>query len=327
MVNIRQSLGSHGFPSRLDSSSGTLLAMEKTMTPIQPPQRPPPFTVYPQMKTVFGEPRNFFGNHYVYLVVSQRARGLSVGVNLNPDQACNFNCVYCEVERSRPAQDKRVEVSVMAEELKGMLAMIWEGKIREHAYYRGLPPDLLEFREVALSGNGEPTLCPNFVEVVETVVHARTLPTGPFFKVVLLTNGTGLRQRWIHQGLRHFTERDEIWVKLDVGTPATMDKINRASYSLRRVLNNIVWLGRQRPVVIQSLFPLLHQQEPTAEEIEAYVRCLAKLRSRGAAISLVQIYSAHRPTPLPDCGHVSLSCLYRIAQRVRDATGLAAEVF
>lgn len=318
-------MGKQGRPD-----AATVLAavvMTEIMTSARALPRKAALPVYPHLKTAFGEPRNFFGNHYVYLVVSQRARGLSVGVNLNPDQACNFNCVYCEVERTRPAQDKRVDVSVMAKELEAMLAKIREGQIRAHPYYRDLPPDLLELREIALSGNGEPTLCPNFVEVVQTVIHLRATTAIPFFKVVLITNGTGLHQPWVCQGLRFLTARDQIWVKLDVGTQAGMDKVNRAQYPLRHILNNILRMARQRPIVIQSLFPLLQSQEPTAEEIEAYVQRLAELRNRGATISLVQIYSAHRPTPLPDCGHVSLACLCRIARRVREVTGLDAEVF
>jgi hypothetical protein len=79
--------------------------------------------------------------------------------------------------------------------------------------------------------------------------------------------------------------------------------------------------------VIQSLFPLLNGQEPPPEEIELYVSRLQKLKNDGARISLVQIYSAHRPSHHPECGHLPLKSLSRIAQRVREMTGLPAEVF
>ncbi len=286
-----------------------------------------PFPVQPQMKTAFGEPRNFFDNQLVYLVVSQRAHGLSVGVNMNPDQGCNFNCIYCEVERARPTRDKRVNTRLMSEELRRTLTWIHEGRIHELAYYRTLPQDLLEFQEVALSGNGEPTLCPNFAEVVQAVVHLRATGQFSFFKMVLITNGTGLHLPLVQHGLSWFTARDEIWVKLDAGTQEAMDRVNRANYPLGRILANLLLLGRQRPIVIQSLFPLLNDQEPTPEEIEQYVERLEELQSGGAKISLVQIYSAHRPTALPDCRHLSLQCLSRIAHRVRESTGLEAEVF
>ena len=62
--------------------------------------------------TAFGCPRDFIENRFVYVVVSPRARGLSVGVNLNPDKFCNFDCAYCEVNRAEPARESKLEVGV-----------------------------------------------------------------------------------------------------------------------------------------------------------------------------------------------------------------------
>jgi sulfatase maturation enzyme AslB (radical SAM superfamily) len=67
--------------------------------------------------TAFGCPRNFLDNRFVYTVVSPRARGLSIGISMNPDRFCNFDCVYCEVDRKLPATERELEVSMMAEEL------------------------------------------------------------------------------------------------------------------------------------------------------------------------------------------------------------------
>ena len=90
---------------------------------------------------------------------------------------------------------------------------------------------------------------------------------------------------------------------------------------------NILLIGRERPVVIQSLFPLIDNQEPPAEEIEHYVHRLQELQAGGAQISRVQVYSAHRPPDHPACGHLPLKSLSQIARRVRSVTGLKAEVF
>ena len=46
--------------------------------------------------------RELAGNRYIYAVVSRRSRGLSIGINLNPDKACNFDCPYCQVDRTTP---------------------------------------------------------------------------------------------------------------------------------------------------------------------------------------------------------------------------------
>jgi wyosine [tRNA(Phe)-imidazoG37] synthetase (radical SAM superfamily) len=278
-------------------------------------------------KTAFGRPRNRLGNRHVYAVISQRARGLSIGVNLNPDQRCSFDCVYCEVDRDAPGRQRRVDVKAMAGELEHLLTLHHEGRLGEVEWFRNLPAEMLELKEVALSGDGEPTLCPNFDEVVREVLYLRSRGKVPFFKTVLITNGTGLDVPRVAEGLELFCEQDEIWVKLDAGTQEYFQKVNRPTAPLWRILGNILMVGRKRPVIIQSLFPLLNRQEPPAEEIEQYVQRLKELKAAGAQIDMVQVYSAHRPPHRPDCEHLALKSLSRIAQRVRKVTGLRAEVF
>jgi wyosine [tRNA(Phe)-imidazoG37] synthetase (radical SAM superfamily) len=276
-------------------------------------------------ETAFGSPRDFLDNRFVYAVISPRAQGLSVGVNMNPDKLCNFDCVYCEVHRSVPSREKRLDVGVMAAELHRTLDFVRAGRLRERPWYRAVPSELLELRHVTLSGDGEPTLCPNFAEAVETVIHVRAL--GEFFKLVLITNATDLNQPHVQEGLRHFTRSDEIWAKLDGGSQAYLDKVSKVHVPLEKILANILTLGRQRPVVIQSLFPAIHGEEPPQVEIDAFAARLLALKQGGAQISLVQIYSATRPAPRSEYGHLHLRCLSRIAHTVRQVSGLKAEVF
>jgi wyosine [tRNA(Phe)-imidazoG37] synthetase (radical SAM superfamily) len=276
-------------------------------------------------QTAFGCARDFLNNRYVYVVVSSRARGLAVGVNMNPDKLCNFKCVYCEVHRNGELREE-LEVQVMAEELKHTLAYVHDQRLRERSWARSLPDDLLQLRHVALSGDGEPTLSPKFAEALQAVVHVRALAGFPFFKLVLSTNGSGLDLPHVQQGLRYFTRSDEIWVKLDGGTQAYVNRVNCAEVPLAKILSNILLVGAQRPVVIQSLFPALNGEEPPVEEIEEYARRLRELKAAGAQISLVQIYSATRPTRSSHTGHLPLKVLSRIAQTVRQTAGLKAEV-
>ncbi|HEY9171037.1 MAG TPA: radical SAM protein [Verrucomicrobiae bacterium] len=276
-------------------------------------------------ETAFGAPRDFLDNRFVYAVISPRAMGLSVGVNMNPDKLCNFDCVYCEVHRSALSREKRLDVGVMAAELHRTLEFVRAGRLRERPWCRNLPAELLELRHVTLSGDGEPTLCPNFAEAVEAVVHVRAL--GAFFKMVLITNATELDRPQVQEGLRHFTRSDEVWAKLDGGTQAYLDQVSKVHVPLEKILANILAVGRQRPVVIQSLFPAIHGDEPPPGEIEAFAQRLLELQRGGAQISLVQIYSATRPAPRSEYGHLPLRSLSRIAQTVRQVTGLKAEVF
>lgn len=281
----------------------------------------------PAQETAFGCPRDFLDNRFVYVVVSARARGLSVGVNMNPDKQCNFGCVYCEVHRNEPPRELRLDVDAMAAELKQTLSAVSEGRLRERSWYRSLPDELLQLRHVALSGDGEPTFSPNFIESVQAAVHIRALGGIPFFKLVLMTNATGLDLPQVQHGLRFFTRSDEIWAKLDGGTQAYLNKVDRLNVPLEKILANILILARQRPVVIQSLFPSINGEEPPLEEIEQYAQRLKELKAQGAQIPLVQIYSATRPTPNSGCGHLPLKTLSRIAHTVRQTAGLKAEVF
>jgi wyosine [tRNA(Phe)-imidazoG37] synthetase (radical SAM superfamily) len=273
----------------------------------------------------FGSPRDFLDNRFVYTVISARARGLAVGVNLCPDRKCSFACVYCEVHRNGDSHG-RLEVEPMAAELKKTLAFVRSGRLRERPWYRTLPDELLQLRHVALSGDGEPTLSPLFGQALQAIVHIRALGETPF-KLVLMTNATGLDRAPVQQGLKYFTQSDEIWAKLDGGTQAYVNKVNRSEVRLEKILSNILSVARVRPVVIQSLFPAINAEEPPLEEIDQYSHRLLELKNAGANISLVQIYSANRPAPNSDSGHLPLRVLSRIAHTVRQTTGLKAEVF
>ncbi|MFZ5476872.1 MAG: radical SAM protein, partial [Myxococcota bacterium] len=68
--------------------------------------------------------RDLGSNRYVYAVVSRRARGLSIGVNLNPDKVCNFDCPYCPVDRTTPGAPPDVDVDVLAGELDRLLGWV-----------------------------------------------------------------------------------------------------------------------------------------------------------------------------------------------------------
>ena len=260
-------------------------------------------------------------------MISPRSRGLCLAVNMNPDKTCNFDCLYCEVDRRTPPRETKLDVDAMAAELHKTLGFVMAGKLHERPSYSALSEELLTLRNVALSGDGEPTLAPNFAQAVESIVHVRALGEFPFFKIVLITNATGLDRPQVQQGLKHFTNSDEIWAKLDGGTQAFFSRVDRSNVPLEKVLSNILLVARQRPVIIQSLFVAINGEEPAAGEIETYAQRLKELKSAGADIPLVQIHSATRPTFHTDCGHLPLKTLSQIAQTVRQVSGLKAEVF
>ena len=279
-------------------------------------------------REAFRHPFTPLGGRYVYAVVSPRARGLSLGINLNPGKYCNFDCVYCEVDRSRAVPvNSMVDANHIALELEQALKHIHDGRLSTRPEFRNVSPDLLQLKHVTLSGEGEPTLCPNFHEVVETVIHLRASARVPFFKLVLVTNASGLDRAEVAYGVSLLARRDEIWAKLDAGTQSYMDRINKAETSLSRILENIRGLARRRPVVIQTMVPAIDGRNPFDGELSEFIARLNELKSAGAQIALVQIYSATRPSPHSECGHLPLMTLSEIAKQVRAGTGLRTEVF
>jgi wyosine [tRNA(Phe)-imidazoG37] synthetase (radical SAM superfamily) len=277
------------------------------------------------LSALLAKPREFMGNQFVYAVITSRAGGLSVGVNMNPDQRCNFDCCYCEVRRIPEKLGAQLELQTLKQELLHVVAMAYRGHLRTLDQFAMLPAELLELKEVALSGDGEPSLVSNFDEVVREILLIRHL-TGPF-KMVLFTNGTGLHLPAVQRGLQYFEPTDEIWIKLDTGTEGLMRRINGTALPLDAVTNNIIALGRSRPVVIQSLFCILDGQAPSDDEVATFVEKLRELKAHGAQIALVQVYSVSRSPARPGCKHLPLARLSQIAREVRTKTGLKAEVF
>lgn len=295
------------------------------------PERRSPGVARASENMAFGCPRFYLGtSRSVYAVLSSRARGLSIGVNLNPDQYCNFDCCYCEVSRAPAGTGTgpaSVNAQAVAAELTEALAQVNAGTLLRTGQFSALPPETVRLAHVAISGDGEPTLCPNFSEAIESIVHLRAAGITPYFKLVLLTNGTCFDQPAVRSGLRLFTRADEIWVKLDVGTQAAMERINRSSVPLERVLRNIVELGRQRPLVIQSMFVEVDGVLPDRAELVEFGKRLLELKESGVRISFVQVYSATRPHHSKLCRHLSLRVLSEVAGAVHQMTGLRVEVF
>ncbi len=310
-IAIADPQGSEGLEGPLDSGTGDSCRSSDEMA--------------------LGCPRFYLGSsRLVYAVLSSRARGLSIGVNLNPDQYCNFDCCYCEVSRQaarKPTGPAAVNAQAVAAELTDALAQVNTGVLLRHAPFAALSKENLRLAHVAISGDGEPTLCPNFSEAVECIVHLRAAGIAPYFKLVLLTNGTAFDQAGVRAGLKLFTRSDEIWVKLDVGTKAALERINRTSVPFERILRNITELGKVRPVVIQSMFVEVDGALPERSDLMEYGRRLLQLKQSGVKISVVQVYSATRPHHTKMCRHLSLRVLSDVASAVHQMTGLRVEVF
>src|SRR6185295_10411899 len=102
-------------------------------------------------------PRRFEENRFVYPVLSRRSEGISIGVNLNPDKVCNFDCIYCQVDRTTQSETQFVETRQLLEELEEMLRLAASGQLFDHSRFQNAPPHLRRLNDIAFSGDGEPT--------------------------------------------------------------------------------------------------------------------------------------------------------------------------
>jgi len=272
--------------------------------------------------------RSFEANRYVYAVISRRSRGLSIGINLNPDKACNFDCVYCQVDRRTPPVVREVDLVRLREELEGIIPLAKSGAIFELERFRQTPASLRRWNDIAFSGDGEPTAAREFLEAVRLVAELKRQHQLEGIKLLLLTNATLLDRPQVQQALAVLDAHEgEIWAKLDAGTEAYYREIERTSVPFRRVLENLKLAAQQRPIVIQSLFLRWHGEPPSASEIEAYCQRLREIVEAGGKIRLVQVYSVAREPAEAAASPLSDKELDTLAEVIRQQTGLAVEAY
>ena len=86
--------------------------------------------------------RDWKSNFYVYPVISRRSQGLSIGVNLNPDKACNFDCIYCQVDRSTPGPTRGVDLDILRAELDHMIRIALDETLFSDGKFANAPSEL-----------------------------------------------------------------------------------------------------------------------------------------------------------------------------------------
>jgi wyosine [tRNA(Phe)-imidazoG37] synthetase (radical SAM superfamily) len=261
-------------------------------------------------------------NRYVYAVVSRRARGLSIGVNLNPDKACNFDCPYCQVDRTLPGGPARVDVGVLEHELRELLVRVAAGDVWTRPPFDTTAPGLRHVADVAFAGDGEPTMAAEFPQAARAAREQRDALV-PGVPLRLLTNATLFHAPRVRAALDDF---DELWCKLDAGSEPYFQLVDGTRLPLQRVLDNLLLVARERPVVLQSLFLAMDGVGPDDAELEAWAGRLRDLAASGGRIDHVQVYTVARLPSDPRVGPLSEERLEQIAGRAR-ATGARAEVY
>jgi len=267
--------------------------------------------------------RDSAGMRYVYPVISRRAGGVSVGINLNPNNACNWRCIYCQVPDLRRGGPPPLDLDLLRRELDGFLSWVLTGDFMAAR----VPDGARQLVDVAFSGNGEPTSAAEFpaaVAVASQVMTAHgldgTLP------IRLITNGSLLDRKAVQAGIAAIgAAAGEVWFKLDAATPAGLSRINGTRVRPDVVARRLACCAGLAPTWVQTCLFRIDGEAPPAQEIESYLALLAPLAPTLAGVLL---YSLARPSQQKEAsrlGRMEAAWLEDVARRLR-RLGLAVRV-
>ena len=264
----------------------------------------------PKQLSTIDHDRDSASLRYVYPVVSRRAGGVSVGINLNTNNACNWRCIYCQVPGLTRGAAPAVDMAVLESELRGFLHELLHGDFMQ----RRVPEGARRINDIALSGNGEPTSSAEFVRVIELISRVRR-DLAPFdsaqdrlrpgsgqalpdtVKTVLITNGSLLYRNEVQQGLRDMAEiNGEVWFKLDRASEAGMQRVNDIRISMDKVRGNLEAAIACCPTWLQTCWFALDGELPSRQDEDDYLEFVAALLRDGHKPQGVLLYSLARPS-------------------------------
>jgi wyosine [tRNA(Phe)-imidazoG37] synthetase (radical SAM superfamily) len=267
--------------------------------------------------------RDSAGMRYVYPVISRRAGGVSVGINLNPNNACNWRCIYCQVPDLKRGGPPPIDLALLERELDDFLRDAVSGDFMATR----VPAGARQLVDVAFSGNGEPTSATEFpaaVAIVERVLARHGLAGKLIIRVI--TNGSLLDRKAVQAGIARIGRAGgEIWFKVDAGTAAGFARINGTRVPPDRVSRRLAACAALAPTWVQTCMFRRNGELPTEQELSAWLELLAPLARHLAGVHL---YSLARPSlqvEAPRLARIDAAWMEAFAERVRKA-GLTVRV-
>jgi wyosine [tRNA(Phe)-imidazoG37] synthetase (radical SAM superfamily) len=248
--------------------------------------------------TTINHSRDIAGLKYVYPVLSRRAGGLSIGINFNTNNACNWRCIYCQVPDLKIGAAPDLDFQLLEDELRFFLGNVLNGDFYERFQ---VDEDKRVIKDIAISGNGEPTSLKHFDKAValigEIATEAGVLPNSNF---VLITNGSLVHQFKVRDGLRKLKEYGgEVWFKLDSATEEGRALINNAGQGCKVSVENLLLSAKLCPTKLQICLLDYDKQRLSSKERNAFLSLLKMIK---AAVSLkgVMLYTIARSSLQPE---------------------------
>jgi wyosine [tRNA(Phe)-imidazoG37] synthetase (radical SAM superfamily) len=281
-----------------------------------------------QYLTVEDHNRDVTGLTYIYPVVSRRAGGVSIGINLNINNACNWRCVYCQVPNLTRGTPPPINLELLEKELRDFLKYIVHGDFM----LRYVAEGDRQIQDIAFAGNGEPTSAKEFpavLGIVEKLLNEFDLLNPGLahpIKVRLITNGSLMDKPHVLESMRHLAKiNGEVWFKADAGTAEGVAKINDVNINIASVIKRIKACANACPTFVQTCMVAIDGQPPTETEVDAYIALLAEVKD---VIQGVHLYGLARPSmqaEAPRLTRLLPEWLEGVANKIR-AIGLKAFV-
>ena len=239
--------------------------------------------------------RDKVGLTYVYPVLSRRSGGISIGINLNINNACNWSCIYCQVPNLIRGNAPSVNLDKLEHELRNFLADVIYGDFYDR---EEVPAALRMIKDIAVSGNGEPTTVGEFDQVINSIeLVLKEYGLLNAVKCVLITNGSMVNRATVKKGLRKLSQiNGEVWFKVDSATPAGIARINQVKGSNTSTLKRLKTCSELCPTLIQTCVFSYNNKPPSKIETGAYINFLKATISRSIPIKGVLLYGIERPS-------------------------------
>lgn len=254
--------------------------------------------------TVENHDRDVAGLTYIYPVVSRRSGGISIGVNVNTNNACNWRCIYCQVPELIRGAAPAMDWALLQRELDGFLKAVQDG-----SFYQSfsVPEQARVIKDIAISGNGEATTLPNFERLVILIgdsLHHADIPEQPNF--ILITNGSMMHRESVQLGLSklHFYQ-GQVWFKVDSATKDGIFMVNHTPLTPEKLLHNIVTSAQLCPTWLQTCMFSIEGRLWSRYEKENYLRLIENVLLK-SSLEGVYLYTLARPSMQPEADLISV---------------------
>jgi len=266
---------------------------------------------------------------FVYPVLSRRSKGMSLGVNLSPHRQCNFDCLYCEVDRSPQARPlPKYSCTTMIRELEDLIGTVLDGTLFEEGMFKDIPKELRRLNDIAFSGDGEPTAESGFLEACHLVCDLKQKLELDDVKIVLISNSTMFHKPDVQKALDLLDmNHGEIWAKLDAGTEAYYQTIDKTTVPFQRVLDNIELTAKKRPLIIQTLFTILDGEPTPKSEVMAYADRLKHIVDHGGRLLEIHLHTLARPPAYARVESLTKAQLDKMASWIQSCIDLPISTF